>query len=570
MLSHPPVTAGPPVSVRGERFRDDRSLTRMTQSDVMETKRSEANTSELAEPHMRQLLGAAGLAVEYVRAEGNTLYLRGDDGEEIPVIDFAGGYGSVLLGHHHPDIVQCARELLDAGTPVHAQFSRHPYANRLAAELNRILHRELGVAEPYFAIFANTGAEAVEAALKHAEMDRGFRLTGLRAELAGAVESTREAVEAGAATVPERVRARFGIVGAKHDVTALQELVDLVEPMNEARLDRQPLFLALEGGFHGKLGLSVQLTHNESYRTPFRGLAAQARFVPRESPEALKEIYERERGVVFALTVSDGQVEVVEREFPLFCAFLVEPIQGEGGIHVLSTEFAAAIQRFCAEIDCPVIVDEIQSGMGRTGTLLASSQVGLRGDYYALGKTLGGGIAKTSAMLVRQARYRPEFEIVHSSTFAKDSFSCTIALKVLELLEADDGALYRAARERGAALRAVLEAVRADFPGQVREVRGEGLILGMEFHDQSDAVSESVRELARTQLFGYYLAGHLLREHRVRTFPTASAVDTLRFEPSVLLTGAELAQLDAGLRDVCRVLAAGDGQRLLGRSAMSS
>ncbi|NEE51064.1 aminotransferase class III-fold pyridoxal phosphate-dependent enzyme, partial [Streptomyces sp. SID8455] len=127
-----------------------------------------------------------------------------------------------------------------------------------------------------------------------------------------------------------------------------------------------------------------------------------------------------------------------EREFPVFCAFVVEPIQGEGGIRVLSEEFAREIQEFSAAIGCPVVVDEIQSGMGRTGTLLASSALGLRGDYYTLAKTLGGGIAKTSVMLVRQAYYRKEFEIVHSSTFAKDSFSCHIALKVLELLEADD------------------------------------------------------------------------------------------------------------------------------------
>ncbi|SOD62192.1 Aminotransferase class-III [Streptomyces zhaozhouensis] len=535
----------------------------------METTNSETGAPELAEPHLRQLLGAAGLAVEYVRAEGNTLYLRGEEGEEIPVTDFAGGYGSVLLGHSHPDIVRCARELLDAGTPVHAQFSRHPYANRLAAELNRIVHRELGTEEPYFAIFANTGAEAVEAAVKHAEMDRVMRLADLRGELAKAAASARAAVDAGTATVPERLRARFGIVGAMDDATALRELVAHVTPLNEARLDRRPLFLALEGGFHGKLGLSVQLTHNESYRAPFRGLAAQARFVPRENPEALREIHERERGAVFALTVSGGRVDVVEREFPVFCAFLVEPVQGEGGIHVLSGEFAGEIQRFCAEIDCPVVVDEIQSGMGRTGTLLASSPLGLRGDYYVLAKTLGGGIAKTSAMLVRQARYRPEFEIVHSSTFAKDSFSCTVALKVLELLEADDGAVYRAARERGAALRAVLDGVAADFPEQVREVRGAGLMQGLEFHDQSAAASDSVRELAATGLFGYFLAGHLLREHRVRTFPTASALNTLRFEPSVRLSDVELDRLDVGLRDVCRVLAAGDGARLLGRAAVA-
>ncbi|WP_181796680.1 aminotransferase class III-fold pyridoxal phosphate-dependent enzyme, partial [Streptomyces sp. WELS2] len=138
---------------------------------------------ELAEPYLREVLDTAGLAVEYVRARGNTLYQRTGDGE-VPVADFAGGYGSVLLGHNHPAIVARAVELLEDGTPVHAQFSRHPYANRLAAELNRVIHRELGTDEPYYAVFANSGAEAVEAAIKHAELDRGMRVAELLARSA--------------------------------------------------------------------------------------------------------------------------------------------------------------------------------------------------------------------------------------------------------------------------------------------------------------------------------------------------------------------------------------------------
>ncbi|WP_299529224.1 aspartate aminotransferase family protein [uncultured Streptomyces sp.] len=533
----------------------------------MDITKPEADAPELAEPYLREVLGMAGLAVEYVRAESNTLYMRDERGDEVPVADFAGGYGSVLLGHSQPDIVRRAQDLLEAGTPVHAQFSRHPYANELAAALNRIVHRELSTDEPYFAIFGNSGAEAVEAAVKHAELDRVMRIAELREELEQGAAAARSAVTAGTATVPDAVRARHGIAAEAEPAAALEALVERLDRDNTPQLDRPPLFLALEGGFHGKLGLSVQLTHNDAYRVPFRSLAAQTRFVPQDRPEALKEIYARDRGVVRLLTVSGGRVEIVEREFPVFCAFLVEPVQGEGGIHVLDPGFAGAIQRFCEEIDCPVVVDEIQSGMGRTGTLLASSQLGLRGDYYVLAKALGGGIAKTSVMLVRQARYRRDFEIVHSSTFAKDSFSCGIALKVLELLEADDGAAYRRAVERGLALRETLESVRAEFPEQVKEVRGRGLLLGMEFHDQSRAASESVRALADSGLFGYFLAGRLLREHRVRTFPTASAINTLRFEPSIELPDEHIERLGTGLRDVCRLLRDGDGGSLTGASA---
>src|SRR5262249_59492105 len=116
---------------------------------------------EFAESYLRDLLSTLGLDVEYVRAEGNTLYYLDESEEAVPVLDYVGGYGSLIFGHNHPEIVEYAKELLDARIPVHAQFSYHPYANELAAALNRIIWREFDTSEPYLAIFANSGAEAV-------------------------------------------------------------------------------------------------------------------------------------------------------------------------------------------------------------------------------------------------------------------------------------------------------------------------------------------------------------------------------------------------------------------------
>ncbi|MFD3700864.1 aspartate aminotransferase family protein [Streptomyces sp. NPDC058646] len=499
---------------------------------------------QLAEPHLGAVLGTAGLDIAYVRAEGNTLYARDDEGREFPVLDFAGGYGSLLLGHSNPDITERARELLDARVPVHAQFSLHPEANRLAVALNAIVQRETGTGEPYFAIFANTGAEANEAAIKHAELDRVLRLKALTEDVAARQDEALAAVRAGDASVPEG----WG---------ALDEVVDTLARRNAEQLSRPPLFLTPEGSFHGKLVGSVQLTHNENYRAPFKSLAAQARFVPIDRPGALEKIIEEERSVLSGLAAVDGTVVVAEYDAPVFAAFLLEPIQGEGGIRELSQEFAAEVQRLCAAIGCPVVVDEIQSGMGRTGSFLAGTHIGLRGDYYTLAKSLGGGLAKTSVLLVRESRYRGEFELIHSSTFAKDGFSTQIALKVLELLEDGDGRAYRTAAERGGRLKAVLTSVQEDYPDVVKDVRGRGLMLGLEFFDQSDAAAPPVQEAARAGLFGYVIAGHLLRGHRIRTFPTASAVNTLRFEPSLLLSDDEIGQLETALRDTCDIIRGG-------------
>lgn len=512
---------------------------------------------EFAEAYLGGWLSSVGLDVEYIRAERNTLYRRGVGDQEIAVLDFAGGYGSLMLGHNHPEIVAYARELLAAQIPVHAQFSRNPSANEVAAALNAIIHRELRNDEPFLAIFANSGAEAVEAAIKHAEFDRVIRVT----ELLDEVEANASAAAAamlGGATLAADAYAMAGLDAPAAGVDGFETVLIEVRRRAAALSARPPLFLALEGSFHGKLVGSVQLTHNPAYRLPFSALAAEARFVPLDRPAVLKTIIEDERASLLNFVVDDAVVRLVERDFPVFGGFLIEPIQGEGGINMITADLAREIQQTCVAVGCPVIVDEIQSGMGRSGSFLASSRIGLHGDYYTLAKSLGGGVAKVSVLLVRQSRYRPDFEIVHSSTFAKDAFSCRVALKVLELLEADGGRAYQLVDDLGGKLIAMLETIRADFPEVIRDVRGTGLMLGLEFHDQSTAASAAIRDNAA--VLGYVLAGYLLQAHDIRTFPTASAVNTLRFEPSIYLTDAEIGRLDVALRGACTVLRGQDAR----------
>ncbi|MFD0200267.1 MULTISPECIES: aspartate aminotransferase family protein [Saccharothrix] len=503
---------------------------------------------ELAEPTMLDLLSQYGLDVEYVRSSGNTLYARRPDGSERAVLDFAGGYGSVLLGHSNPELVALARELLERQTPIHAQFSRHPYANEVAKRLNAILHREFDTTEPYYAVFANSGAEAIEAAVKHAELDRVHRVQEVLNAVEEAVTAARAAVEGGAVVAEEAHRA----LGLPTDDFAA--LADELNRLNAERAARPPIFLALENGFHGKLVGSVQLTHNSIYRMPFAALARPSRFVPLNEVGAVRKALDEERVRLLKPVVVDGAVHLAEQELPVVTGFLLEPIQGEGGIQEVTAEFAAEITAACEEAGVPVILDEIQCGMGRTGRFFAGSRIGLRGDYYVLSKSLGGGIAKAAVMLVRQKFYRGDFELLHSSTYAKDSFSCTIALKVLDLLEADGGRAYRTAAERGEKLAAMLESVRADHPDVVKEVRGRGLMLGLEFHDQSGSASASTAGHARSGMLGYAIGAYLLREHDIRAFPTASATNTLRFEPSIQLTDAEIDRMEAGLRAVVAVL----------------
>ncbi|MFI1394001.1 aspartate aminotransferase family protein [Streptomyces sp. NPDC020681] len=504
----------------------------------------------LADANVRQMLSPFGLDVEYTRAEGNALHYTDEQGHEHRVVDFACGFGSLMLGHNNSEIAERAKEILDAKIPVHTQLARHSHTNDLATTLNKIIKRELHTDEPYYALFGNSGAEAVEIAIKHAEFDRLQRARELLGGVEDNIGAARAAVSDGTAQVSPDAYGLAGVAGS----TGFEDLIAEIQRRNGAAAATPPLFLTIEGSFHGKLASSIQLTYNEMFRTPFKSLSAQARFVPADQPDALAKIVSDERVPVLDVVVEEGVVRVVERDFPVFGAFFLEPIRGEAGIRPLSQEFARAIEQVSAELGCPVVSDEIQCGTGRSGAFFAASHIGLRGDYIILAKSLAGGIAKTGVVLIREGRYRHDFELIHSSTFGKDSFSSLIALKVIEMLEADGGQAYRAGVERGGKLKTMLEAVRADFPDVVKDVRGRGLMLGMEFQDQSEAASEVIREQTQHGMIGFAVAGYLLRNHGIRTFTTASAMHTFRFEPSIYVSDEDIAQLERALRAVCGVL----------------
>ncbi|MEV6926603.1 aminotransferase class III-fold pyridoxal phosphate-dependent enzyme [Dactylosporangium sp. NPDC051485] len=493
--------------------------------------------TELAEPQMAGLLAFLGIDVEFVRAERNTLYFTDAAGVTTPVLDYAGGYGALVLGHNHPEIVGAAREFLDAGRPVLAQASRQSDTSAVASALNRILNREFGTGEPYFAIFANSGAEGIEVAMKHAEFDRVLRVQALSGEISAHLDAAGELVD--------------------------QALRDKVLAELAEQASRPPVFLALRGSFHGKLAGSVQLSHNPSFRLPFSGMAAQARFVDLGVAGAVTDALAEVAASVSDVVVEGDELRVIRRPFPAVTAFVLEVIQGEGGIHEVPAEIAAELRRACDAADCPIVIDEIQSGMGRTGAFFAASHVGLRPDYVVLAKGLGGGLAKTAVTLIRQGFYRPDFELVHSSTFARDGLSTAIALRTLSVLERDEGEVYRLARHWGERLTALFEELRTEFPDVVVDVRGRGLMLGLEFADQSGSAVDGLRDLATSGMLGYVIAGHLFRAHRIRTFPTASAVNTLRFEPSVYLSDAEVDHLAQALRGVCQILRDQDIARLV-------
>nr|5DDS_A Chain A, CrmG [Actinoalloteichus sp. WH1-2216-6]5DDS_B Chain B, CrmG [Actinoalloteichus sp. WH1-2216-6]5DDS_C Chain C, CrmG [Actinoalloteichus sp. WH1-2216-6]5DDS_D Chain D, CrmG [Actinoalloteichus sp. WH1-2216-6]5DDU_A Chain A, CrmG [Actinoalloteichus sp. WH1-2216-6]5DDU_B Chain B, CrmG [Actinoalloteichus sp. WH1-2216-6]5DDU_C Chain C, CrmG [Actinoalloteichus sp. WH1-2216-6]5DDU_D Chain D, CrmG [Actinoalloteichus sp. WH1-2216-6]5DDW_A Chain A, CrmG [Actinoalloteichus sp. WH1-2216-6]5DD len=503
-------------------------------------------------------LTSMGLGVEYVRAEGNTVYYLDDEGREVPVLDHACGFGSLIFGHNHPEIIAHAKAALDAGTVVHAQLSRQPRANQISRILNDIMRRETGRDDRYNAIFANSGAEANEICMKHAELERQERITALFAEIDAELDTAREALTTGTATLDTASLPLVG--GGAGDVDGV--IADIHRHNDERRAER-PLFLTLDGSFHGKLVGSIQLTQNEPWRTPFTALSSPARFLPADEPELIGKIVEDERRSVLTLSLDKDTVRVVERDFPVVAAIFVEPVRGGSGMKTVTPELAEELHRLRDTLGCPLVVDEVQTGIGRTGAFFGSALLGIRGDYYTLAKAIGGGIVKNSVALIRQDRFLPAMEVIHSSTFAKDGLSASIALKVLEMVEADGGRVYQRVRERGQRLEAMLESVRADHSDVVSAVWGTGLMLALELRDQSNATSQAIREKAAHGFLGYVLAGFLLREHHIRVLPAGPRSGFLRFSPSLYITDEEIDRTETALRSLFTALRDQDGDRLV-------
>jgi predicted acetylornithine/succinylornithine family transaminase len=212
-------------------------------------------------------------------------------------------------------------------------------------------------------------------------------------------------------------------------------------------------------------------------------------------------------------------------------AVLIEPIQGEAGIYPLSDEVLLAARQACDEVGALLIFDEIQTGVGRTGSLWAYEQTPVRPDLLTSAKALGGGMPIGACVTTPAAG-----EVLepgdHGSTFAAGPLACVAALAVLEIV--DDPALLRRVRELGEQLREGLLA----FEG-VREVRGRGLMLGVGLEQGLDAAALGARLLERGLIVNVPEPGTL------RLLPPLT-VDSDQIERATAMIGEALLSYDAG------------------------
>ncbi len=213
-------------------------------------------------------------------------------------------------------------------------------------------------------------------------------------------------------------------------------------------------YVAFEHGFSGRSMGSLSVTANPHYREPFEPL------IP---------------GVTF---IAPGDIAALETAVTdKTAAIVVEPIQGEGGVRPIAQEFAAAIERVCATTGTLLIADEIQCGLGRTGHAFYYQALGLTPDLVTVGKAIGGGVP-VGAALVSSAVAAQVMPGDHGTTYGGNLLATRAALTVLE--ELMDRGLMAHVAEVGDYFAAKLESLKATHPTVVREVRGAGVMRGLD------------------------------------------------------------------------------------------
>jgi acetylornithine/N-succinyldiaminopimelate aminotransferase len=225
--------------------------------------------------------------------------------------------------------------------------------------------------------------------------------------------------------------------------------------------------VAFEGGFHGRTMGALSITWKEKYRAPFEPLVPGVRFCPWNDLAAAKGLIGPKTAAVF-----------------------VEPVQGEGGIRVAPADFLQGLSDLCRETGALLVSEEVQCGLGRTGALFAFERAHIRPDMVTLAKPLGGGLP-LGAVLLREELAGALQVGDHGSTFGGNPVAAAASLVIMERLTS--AGFLGKVEKKGKMLQRNLRAMQRKYPKQIRDVRGLGLMFGVEFTGPASPIVAGLR-----------------------------------------------------------------------------
>ena len=263
----------------------------------------------------------------------------------------------------------------------------------------------------------------------------------------------------------------------------------------------RPGIVATEGGFHGKTLGALSVSGREVYRKPFAPLVPGVVHVPFGEADAL------------AAAVGEDTAGVI-----------VEPIQGEGGVIIPPDDYLPAARAICDKAGALLIADEVQTGLGRTGAMFACEHSGVVPDIMCMAKALGGGVMPLGAFSSTPKIWASmeENPLIHSSTLGGNPLACAAGLASLTEIQRQE--LPARAVRLGAHALGRLRQIQQAQPDLIAEVRGRGLLLGLQFTDADIA--------------GLVIAG--LAQRRVIAAYTLNNPEVIRVEPALTIPEADL------------------------------
>ena len=291
--------------------------------------------------------------------------------------------------------------------------------------------------------------------------------------------------------------------------------------------------ISLESAFHGLSFGSLSLMGCESFTEGFGPLMDEW-----DTRIALDDVAGLER-------------ELAKRDV---AAFVIEQVQGKG-CKTAQTDFFVRAQELCRKHGTLLISDEVQTGLGRTGRMFGFEHWNLEPDIITLAKTLSGGYVPCGAIVARREIYQKTFSrmdrcVVHSTTFGRNNLAMACGLAALEVIDSEN--LVENAARMGATLREKVEALRSKH-SFIKEVRGKGLMIGIEFHEPTEFKLKMAWKLLHKVdkvLFAQMVVTQMLSKHRILTQVAGHAMDVLKILPPLIIGEAEVDKFVNALDDV--------------------
>ncbi|MEG6569595.1 aspartate aminotransferase family protein [Thermoanaerobacterium thermosaccharolyticum] len=432
----------------------------ITCDDALKLNRNQVreNYKEYVNSNFVSMLSMLQFDKLFVKAKGVSVW--DSDGNEY--LDFLGGYGALNLGHNPDEIYEAIEKVKDLPNILQAAVNDFPGA--LAYDLALVTPGDLKRS-----FFCNSGAEAVEGALKLAKIASG-----------------------------------------KHKI------------------------VYCKNSFHGKSAGALSVTGRVKYQKYFKPLV----------PDTIQVEYGDANALEDALKGKD------------VAAFIVEPIQGEGGVIVPHDGYLKEVRELTTKYDAYLIFDEVQTGFGRTGKMFACEHENVVPDIMCLAKSLGGGVMPIGAYIAKDEVWKRGYGtmdrcLLHTSTFGGNTLACAAGITAIKLIL--DKNLPEAAKEKGEYFLGRLKELKEKHK-LIKDVRGKGLMIGVEFNQPEGGLLDKLSGGAVSRLSNEYLgslvAGELQNKHHIITAYTLNNPNVIRFEPPLIVTKEQLDRVVEALDEI--------------------